>query len=92
MGKDEYIRFRCDPDLKTRFERVAALMRRNSSDLGRIVFEDYVAEQERQLGLTGFTLKESAPDYRANSSKASLTPKQKQFVEIVRRGDKARKK
>jgi hypothetical protein len=40
--KDDVIRFRCDKELKARFEAVAKLERRDPADLARIIFEDYV--------------------------------------------------
>lgn len=46
------IKFRCERGLLARFERIAALERRDKSDLARIVFEDYVALRERALKLT----------------------------------------
>ncbi len=52
MPKDSEIRFRCDNEMRLRFERIAAMERRNASDLGRLIFEDYVATQEIKLGLT----------------------------------------
>lgn len=51
MALDAEIKFRCESDLVARFERIATLERRNTSDLARIVFEDYVAAQERALKL-----------------------------------------
>jgi hypothetical protein len=71
MAKDSEIKFRCDVDLRVRFERIAALERRNPADLGRIVFEDYVAAQEQHLGLSGNALREVPPPYKISSSPAS---------------------
>lgn len=51
MSLDAVIRFRCDPELEARFERVAALRRRRGSDLARIWFEDMVIAEEQRLGL-----------------------------------------
>lgn len=51
MALDAEIKFRCTDDLAARFERIAKLERRNPSDLARIVYEDYVRQQERALGL-----------------------------------------
>lgn len=49
MSKDDIIRFRCETDLKSRFEAVAKLERRDPSDLARIVLEDYVAAKESAI-------------------------------------------
>jgi predicted transcriptional regulator len=49
---DAEIKFRCELELVARFERIASLERRDKSDLARIVFEDYVAAQERAMKLT----------------------------------------
>lgn len=51
MAYDSEIKFRCDSDLRARFERIATLERRDPSDLGRIIFEDYVTAQERAMNL-----------------------------------------
>jgi hypothetical protein len=47
--KDDVIRFRCNADLKARFEAVAKLERRDPADLARIIFEDYIAAKTSQL-------------------------------------------
>jgi len=52
MPLDAEIKFRCEMGLLARFERIAALERRDKSDLARIVFEDFVGLQERALKLT----------------------------------------
>ena len=49
MSKDDIIRFRCEGDLKERFEALAKLERRKPSDLARIIVEDYCAEKENAL-------------------------------------------
>ena len=74
MAKDSEIKFRCDVDLRVRFERIAALERRNPADLGRIVFEDYVAAQERQLGLAGNASQESPMVRRVSSTSQAVAP------------------
>lgn len=51
MAKTGIIRFRCDEDLAARFTRVAALRRREESDLARLWFEDLVLAEEQRLGL-----------------------------------------
>lgn len=58
MGLDSEWKFRCDPDLPERFDRIASILRRNKSDLSRLVFEDYVARMERELGLTHYAIRE----------------------------------
>lgn len=47
MSKESHIMIRCEPSLRQRIERIAVLERRTLSDLARLVFEDYVAIQER---------------------------------------------
>lgn len=51
MALEAEMKFRCEEELVARFERIAALERRDKSDLARIVFEDYIAAQERALKL-----------------------------------------
>ena len=69
MPKTSVIRFRCDPDIAARFERVAALRRREESDLARIWFEDMILAEEQRLGLVLSTqtpaLREPAPSSTA---------------------------
>lgn len=83
MPKDDVIRFRTDAEFVARFKRIASVLRRNESDLSRIIFEDYVAEQERQLGLTG---------YGVSSAGKPPSPRQQKFLEVVRRGKKPSRK
>lgn len=52
MALDSEIKFRCEAELVARFERIAVLERRKTSDLARLVFEDYVAALESKLGIT----------------------------------------
>jgi hypothetical protein len=70
MAKDAEIKFRCEEDLRARFERIASLERRAASDLGRIVFEDYIATRERELGLVGgsapVSLNETTTKYKVS--------------------------
>lgn len=73
MAKDDEIKFRCEEDLRLRFERIAAMERRNPADLGRIVFEDYVSNQERKFGLVGNSIRETG-----------LPPKENTHVNNVR--------
>lgn len=49
MSFDDMIRFRCEGELKRRFEAIAAAERRDSADLARIVFEDFVAAKEKEI-------------------------------------------
>lgn len=65
MALDAEWKFRCEGDLKARFERVAAMRRRNPADLSRLVFEDFVSAEEQALGLV---LREDPPRFRPNSS------------------------
>jgi hypothetical protein len=65
MAKDDIIRFRCDGDLRARFARVAALMRREEADLARIIFTDFVAQEETKLGLAHYRISAELKD--ANS-------------------------
>lgn len=52
VSKESHIIIRCEPELRQRLQRLATLERRNLSDLARIVFEDYIATQERAMNLT----------------------------------------
>jgi hypothetical protein len=47
VPKESHIIVRCEPELRQRLQRIAILERRNLSDLARIVFEDYINQQER---------------------------------------------
>ena len=49
MSKDDMIRFRCEGELRARFEAVAKLERREPADLARIVLEDYIAAKEAAI-------------------------------------------
>jgi hypothetical protein len=51
MSKEEVIRFRCDTDMRLRFQRVAAMLRRDEPDLARLWFEDMILAEEQRLGL-----------------------------------------
>lgn len=74
MSKDSEIKFRCEEDLRARFERVALLERRSPADLARIIFEDYIADKERTLGLV---LRESASPGPARDAKPASYRKRK---------------
>jgi hypothetical protein len=54
---DAEIKFRCNGDWRTRFEKLAKLERREVSDLARLVFEDYITSQENALERAGRLLK-----------------------------------
>lgn len=60
VAKDSEIKFRCDGELRARFERLAILERRSESDLARIIFEDYVNQMESKLGLTHYGLRDAS--------------------------------
>lgn len=47
VPKESHIIVRCEPELRQRLQRIAIMERRNLSDLARIVFEDYINQQER---------------------------------------------
>jgi predicted transcriptional regulator len=49
MSKDETIRFRCDAELRRRFEEIAKAKRRTPADLARLVLEDFIATEENSL-------------------------------------------
>ena len=49
MPLDEVIRFRVEAELKARFEKVAERLRRDPSDLARLVLEDFVKAQPDTL-------------------------------------------
>ncbi len=57
---DEVFRFRCSSRDKARFERIARKLRRDPSDLGRIVLEDYCDAQEKALGLAPMVVEPGA--------------------------------
>jgi antitoxin component of RelBE/YafQ-DinJ toxin-antitoxin module len=46
MSKTGVIRFRCEAELKARFEAIAKLERRVPADLARLILEDYVVQKE----------------------------------------------
>lgn len=49
MSKDDIIRFRCEGELRARFEAVAKLERREPADLARLVLEDYINAKEAAI-------------------------------------------
>jgi len=57
---NDILRFRCSRELKARFMRIAKEDRRDPSDLGRIMLEDYCTQQERELKLSPITPREVA--------------------------------
>ena len=67
MSMDCEIKFRCDSKLKERFERLAASRRRKTSDMARIVFEDYMQEMEALVDFD--SLKEPPTPYKTKPPK-----------------------
>jgi hypothetical protein len=59
MSKDDIIRFRCEGELRARFEAVAKLERREPADLARLVLEDYIAAKE--FAIKGDSLRDAPP-------------------------------
>lgn len=80
VPKESHIIVRCEPELRQRLQRIAILERRNLSDLARLVFEDYVAHQERAMHLT---LGKPTPRFTATTPKPNSTPNHSASVAIV---------
>lgn len=53
MALQGTIRFRTTKTIKVRFQRLARLARREPSDLGREIIEDFVARREAELRAIG---------------------------------------
>lgn len=78
VSKDSHIIVRVENDLRARLERIAIFERRKLSDLARIVFEDYVRNQERNLNLV-------LRDHTPASSRSALAEAKAAIVKTVER-------
>jgi len=81
MKKNTVFRFRCESDLKQRFEAIARAERRDFADHARLVFSDYIDSKEAELGAQTGPAANPAPPTPSKQTAPPTTPSARHMSE-----------